>query len=276
MTCTAALDAYLDHPSLPYLAPPSWLRTQKVVEETKSVLALAEDETGNPRRKPLIPLHGRHDRWHEDVAALAGTFRAEPDGTRMVVMETEAGTRHLTQRADALPWETDFDWYGMVREVHDPGPAQRAVSLARVPHLIPAAFRLWNDEGFAAPIDEETSRRLTAEHPLWLAENAYVVCPDGEHVIATARLHIEKHGHGEPFAFLRGLIVAREARDTSSLSALTAVYAALMDRLRAEGVPRCHLKVAADNHRLRQFYELLGFRSQARVLELSVPVGARA
>ncbi|GAA2679468.1 GNAT family N-acetyltransferase [Streptomyces lunalinharesii] len=276
MTRTAALGTYLSHPELPYLAPPSWLHTQEVVGETRSVLALAEDETGNPRRKPLIPLPGRHHRWHDDVTALAATLRAEPDGTRMVVMETEAGTRHLTERADALPWKTDFDWYGMVREVHDPGPAERAVSLAQVPHLIPAAFRLWNDESFAAPIDDETSRRLTAEHPLWLAENAYVVTPDGEHVVATARLHIEKDGLSEPFAFLRGLIVARTARDTSSLSALTAVYAALMDRLRADGVPRCHLKVAADNHRLRQFYELLGFGVEARVRELSVPVGTGA
>jgi hypothetical protein len=273
MTRVSILAAYLDHPSLPYLAPPSWLNAQHVVGEAESVLALAEDETGNPRRKPLIPLPGQHGRWHEDVTTLAEMFRVEQDGTRMVIMETEAATRHLTQRPGALPWESDFAWYGMARDVHDPGPAERAVSLARVPHLIPAAFGLWNDEGFAAPIDDATSRQLTSENPLWLAENSFVVTPDNEHVVATARLHIEKNGRGELFAFLRGLVVVREARAASSLSALTAVYAALMGRLWADGVARCHLKVAVDNARLRQLYELLGFSVEARVRELSVPVG---
>jgi hypothetical protein len=267
-----AILRYRTHRALPYLLPVTWLGTSRVLVQSPDALLLAEDETGNPRRKPIVLMPdwrpGRSLQVDEfiDRAADVG-----PPGARLVVMGTADELRGV--RTDR--WTTDFDWWGMCRDVHDPGPSRRAVSLADRPRLVPAAWRLWNSAGFGDPVPAEKGLAMARHHPLWLAANTYVV-PDGDFgVAAVVRVHVEEGADGR-FGFLRGLVVAAEVRSRASFPVLFQLYAAVMDRLLGEGVRRCHLKVAARSVRLQHLYRILGFRAEERIQEISLPVWSRA
>lgn len=269
-----AIARYRRRRAIPYLLPVSWLEIADILTEAPQGLLLAEDETGNPRRKPIVLLPPGDGGGVPDVNGLIKRAAVEgPPGTRVVVMGT---TKELRRLAWPYPWATDFDWWGMVREVHDPGPARRAVPLAEVPHLIPAACRLWNSAGFGDPIPQDKALAMARHHPLWLASNAYVVPEGADEIAAVVRLHLEREATGERFGFLRGLIVAPDVRQRSSFTVLSQLYAALMNRLLAEEVRLCYLKVATHSVSLQHLYRILGFRIEDRIQELSFPVRSHA
>jgi hypothetical protein len=259
------LNSYRERELLPYLLPPSWLEQVELKELDGNIAILAEDETGNPLRQPIVMATGRSP----DLDMLCDRMcKARACGVRLVVTGVDEDLGQLAGCAEEFRRETTWTCMGAdLDPLPTDSPAERLVER---PDLADGARELWNSCGFARPISPEAFASIAAWNPLWAPENTLVVGGDDGAVGAVVRLHPERDASGEPFAFIRGLAIAADLRRSTSIQLLRQLYSGIRSRLAELQIRRCHLKVETHNEQLRKLYSILGFRAEGLVHEWSV------